>query len=155
MAEPWHPCDMVNNSVLWPSGHGGAWQCDGGQAIVGRTTLLTDVDRSRKRPLENATRRVTDPCDSPDFGGFTYARRRQGRLRPVFHRPARHSGGFLRRYVETRRYDPQGAGNGGRSRQTRRRNQPFQGQERVDARYSGAGGAEGLAPDRGRRRQAL
>src|SRR3984957_3245269 len=155
MAEPWHPCDMVNISGYVAIRPRGAWQCGGGQAIVCRTTLLTDVDRSREETIRSTAWRVTDPCDSPDFGGFAYDRRRQGRLCPVFHRPARHFGGFLRRYVETRCDDPQGAGDGGRSRQTRRRDQSFQGQERVDARYAGAGGAEGLASDRDRRRQAL
>ena len=33
--------------------------------------------------------------------------------------------------------------------------QPVQGKERLHARYSGAGGSQGLAPDRGRRRQAV
>src|SRR3984957_17946037 len=132
---------------MWPSGHGSAWQYGAEQAIVLRNTLLTDVQRSRKRTFEAPPRRVTDPCDSPDFGGFAYDRRRQGRLRPVFHRPQGHSGGFLRRYVEARHGHPQAAGECGRSGQARRRDQSFQGQKRLDARYSGARGSQGLAPD--------
>ena len=49
---------------------------------------------------------------------------------------------------------PEGAGEGGRYRQAGGGRQPVQGQERIDARYSGAGGNQGGAPDRGRRRQA-
>ena len=66
---------------------------------------------------------------------------------------ARHSGGVLRRHAEIRRGDAQGAGGGGRYRQAGGGDQPVQGQERLDARYSGAGGTQGRAPDRGRRRQ--
>src|ERR1700757_3571655 len=38
-----------------------------------------------------------EPANVLIFGGFSYARRRQGRLRPFFRRPARNSGGVLRR----------------------------------------------------------
>jgi leucyl aminopeptidase len=40
---------------MWPPGHGGAWQCGGGQAIVRRTTLLTDVHRSREENIRTPT----------------------------------------------------------------------------------------------------
>ena len=56
--------------------------------------------------IRSTARRVPDPATALIFGGFAYARRRQGRLRSVFQRPARHSGGILRRNAEIRRRRP-------------------------------------------------
>src|SRR5213078_615609 len=51
--------------------------------------LLTAVNHGRR---EHSSALGGFPTsDSPDFGGITYVRRRQGRLRSVFHRPSRHS----------------------------------------------------------------
>jgi len=65
-----------------------------------------------------------------------------------FRRPARNSRGFLRRYTAIRPRDREGAGCGGQFGQAGCRNQSIHGQKRVDARYFGAGGAQGQTPDR-------
>jgi leucyl aminopeptidase len=47
---------------MWLPGHGGAWQCGGGQVIVRRSLLLTDVHRSREQDILSTAWRVPDPA---------------------------------------------------------------------------------------------
>ena len=105
--------------AMWPCSH---WRRLAAQPLTGHSAPDHALDGRKSQPKR--TFRVPPggfpTSDSPDFGGFAYVRRRQGRLRSVFRRPARHSGGLLRRFAEVRRGDPQGAGRGGQSGQARR-----------------------------------
>ena len=160
MAAPWHLRDMVNNSsdVARPprqrlaaerwTGHSGREfesVLSGGTAAGTRRTLKTP-------PSVDV---FPDRCDSPDFGGLPYARRRQGRLRPVFQRLARYSGRVLRRHAEVRFGHQQGVGGGGRHDQAHRRGQSVQGQKRLHARFSGARRRQSQPADCGRNRQIV
>src|SRR5882757_823171 len=109
MAAPWHPEDMVNNScyvAFQPLRRLAAWWWTGHNALdhVLDGALRGRPDHSKPRPAGSR------PGDIRFFGGFAYARRRQGRLRSVFRRPAWRSGGILRRHAEIRRGDPQSPG---------------------------------------------
>src|SRR4051794_26568657 len=108
---------------MWPASHVGAWQRSRGQVIVaGEFETCPDgtLRGTRKNPQNTPTRGcVPDPETALDFGGLPYARRRQGRLRPVFQRPARYSGGVLRRCAEVRLGHRQGVGRSGRDGQAR------------------------------------
>src|ERR1700721_3432381 len=100
---------MVNIRAMWPSGHGGAWLCTLGGAIVRGKMVLTGCEAPPKRPKDTLNR-ASSPVTALIFGGFAHVRRRQGRLRPVFRHFARHSRGVLRRHVEIWRCGQQGAG---------------------------------------------
>src|SRR5258708_4245437 len=105
--------------AMWPPSH---FRRLAARRLTGHSApdrVLDGVQRSRRENISKPPG-GSRPSYSLDFGGFAYARRRQGRLRPVFHRPARRSGDILRRYAEVRHGDPQQAGRGGRSGQARR-----------------------------------
>src|SRR5258708_26511122 len=95
--------------AMWPPGHVRRFAA---RRLTGHSGPDRALDGRASQPKRTFRNRPAGsrPSDSPDFGGFAYARRRQGRLRSVFHRPARRSGGILRRYLQVPRGAPQAAG---------------------------------------------
>src|SRR3979409_2510432 len=140
--------------AMWPPSHANAWQRGRGRVIV-LGTMLSTAGIVAEENISSTPGGSSDPTPALIFGGFSYVRRRQGRLRSVFHGPPRRPGGVFRRVAEVRRGHPQDAGSGRQSGQTCRRGEPVQGKERIRARHPGATGSQGVAPDRDWRRQAL
>ena len=175
---------MVNKGFLWRGSHGcgrrsamleGTGIRRRGGAFDGATAARLEIlarKRSRRAGRRRTaltacaaatTKQMTPPhrpdsradlCDRPDFWRISHARHRQGRLRAIFCCRARHSGGVLRRRAEVRRGDLEGPRRYRRARQARCRGLQLQGQERLDARYPGAGRSQGRPADRDRHRQA-
>src|SRR6185436_20606726 len=149
MAGPWRASDMTNNSLHvafrplrrlaapWLAGHSA-------ESIRSWVIWAVTEEKHSVAGAESRTRQ------QPEFWRITYVRRRQGRLCRFFRSSPWRSRGVLRRRIEVWRGDAEGARQGGRYRQAGGGRQPVQGQERIDARYPGAGGNQGGSPDRGR-----
>src|SRR5689334_16049096 len=134
MAAPWRACQKVNNSSIvaaWPRQ---PWQAGESRAIV-----LNRLPAGLTRPSWSRPKSLTvAPSRKPKFGGFSYVRRRQGRLRPIFHRPQGHPGGALRRCLEVRACDSENPGESRRIGEAGGGHRPVQRKEWIYTRYFGA-----------------
>src|SRR5690348_5295041 len=137
MAEPWRGRPKGKNSsivAVWPPQ---PWQAGESRARVEKPAFLRGYIgpmEGSPGPLRVVPSRTTR---KPEFGGFSYVRRRQGRLRPVFRRPAGHLGGVLRRCLEDRPCDQENPWQGRGVGEAGGGHQPVQAKEWIRARYFG------------------
>src|SRR3954467_11397815 len=151
---------------MWPSGHCGAWQYRGLRAIVPETSGPERFGPLPKRNIPSEGPNSRPPpqppiledlpmSDAVKVGFVAFSAAPRGVL-VVFCDDALKFGAATRKVLgkaadtAKRGGGGGGGGEGGRSRQGGGGGQPVQGQERIDARYPGAGGNQGGAPDRGR-----